>query len=296
LSDAELAGLVRRDEIDVLVDMAGHVGRRLLAFARRPAALQVTWLGYTGTTGLDTMDGLIADRFHVRPGEESCYSETVLRMPHDYICYGAPPHAPAVDPLPALTNGRVTFGCFNNPAKYSPQTLDTWAAILRRVPGSTLLLKYGGLNQPDAQNCLRRAFEQRGVAAERIHFVGWSSNEDTLRHYGRIDLALDTWPYSGGLTTCEALWMGVPVICCPGRGFASRHSTSHMTNAGYGQFVAENLEAYVELAVQWAGRLNELAVLRAGMREQVAGSALCDGPGFARDFLALLTQAYANKF
>lgn len=295
LSDAELARLVRRDEIDVLVDMGGHVGRRLLAFAQRPAALQVTWLGYTGTTGLEAMDGLIADRFHVRPGEESYYSETVLRMPHDYICYGAPPRAPHVEPLPALANGFITFGCFNNPAKYAPQVLDAWCEILRRVPNSQLLLKYGGLAQPDAQTWLRGEFTRRGVAGERIQLLGWSSNLDTMRQYGQVDVALDTWPYSGGLTTCEALWMGVPVVCSPGRGFASRHSTSHMTNAGYGQFVAENLAAYVELAVNRVHRLDELATLRAGMREQVAGSPLCDGPRFAKDFLTLLTRAHAAK-
>ncbi len=295
LSDEELAEQVRRDEIDVLIDMGGHVGRRLMVFARRPAPYQATWLGYTGTTGMEAMDGLIADRFHVRPGEESWYSETVLRMPHDYICYGAPTGVAPVEPLPALSAGQVTFGCFNNPAKYSPLILDAWSSILRRVPRSRLLLKYGGLNQPDAQRWLSGEFSRRGVAAERIVFEGWTLNLDVMKRYGVVDLALDSQPYSGGLTTCEALWMGVPVVCCPGRGFATRHSTSHMTNAGYGQFVAADVESYVDLAVQWAGRLEELAALRAGMREQVSKSALCDGPEFGRNFLTLLQQAWEAK-
>jgi predicted O-linked N-acetylglucosamine transferase (SPINDLY family) len=133
------------------------------------------------------------------------------------------------------------------------------------------------------------------VIGDRIEFQGRSSNLDTLRQYGHVDLALDTQPYSGGLTTCEALWMGVPVICCPGSGFASRHSTSHVTNAGYGQFVAENMEQYVEKAVEWADRLDELAIIRSQMREQVAISPLCDGPAFARDWLALVKQAWNAK-
>jgi len=163
------------------------------------------------------------------------------------------------------------------------------------VPDSRLLLKYGGLNQPDAQKWLQSEFNRRGVPAGRIQFVGWSSNLNTMMHYNQVDLALDTWPYSGGLTTCEALWMGVPVVCSPGQGFASRHSTSHMTNAGYGQFVAENLSAYIDLAVKCAGRRDELAALRSTMREQVNRSPLCDGATFGRDFLAMIHSAWDAK-
>jgi tetratricopeptide (TPR) repeat protein len=295
LSDQDLAEQVRRDEIDVLVDLGGHVGRRLLVFARRPAPLQLTWLGYVGTTGLTAMDGLIADRFHVRSGEESWYSETVLRMPHDYICYGTPHAELDVTPLPALKTGRVTFGCFNNPAKYSHALFDVWSSILPRVSNSRLLLKYNGLDQPELQVRLRAEFARRGIAGERIEFQGRSTNLDTMRQYGRVDLALDTQPYSGGLTTCEALWMGVPVICCPGRGFASRHAVSHVTNAGYGQFVAETSEGYIDKAVEWAQRVGELASIRSQMREQVARSPLCDGAGFARDWLGLVKNAYEMK-
>jgi predicted O-linked N-acetylglucosamine transferase (SPINDLY family) len=295
LADDELAHQVRRDEIDVLVDLGGHVGRRLLTFARRPAPLQVSWLGYVGTTGLAAMDGLIADRFHVCDGEERWCTESVLRMPHDYICYGPPPDAPPIAPLPALAVGHVTFGCFNNPAKYAAPILDTWGEILRRVPTARLLLKYGGLNQPDSERRFRRELAQRGVADHRILIDGWSTIVETMARYHQVDLALDTQPYSGGLTTCEALWMGIPVITCPGAGFASRHSTSHVTNAGYSQYVARDMAHYVELAVAWAGRLDELAVIRAQMRDRVSRSPLCDGPKFAKDFLALLREAWEFK-
>jgi protein O-GlcNAc transferase len=295
LTDDELAHRVRQDEIDVLVDLGGHVGRRLLTFARQPAALQVTWLGYVGTTGLSAMDGLIADRFHVREGEERCYTESVLRMPNDYICYGPPPHAPSIATLPALAMGYMTFGCFNNPAKYASPTLDAWGQMMRRVPTARLFLKYSGLDQPGSERRFRDELARRGVSENRILIEGWSDNVEAMARYNQVDLALDTQPYSGGLTTCEALWMGVPVITCPGAGFASRHSTSHMTNAGYSQFVARDMADYVELAVAWAGRLDELAAIRVQMREQISKSPLCDGPQFARDFLALLRTAWEEK-
>jgi predicted O-linked N-acetylglucosamine transferase (SPINDLY family) len=295
LSDEELAAQVLRDEIDVLVDLGGHVGRRLLAFARRPAPWQVTWLGYVGTTGLDTMDGLIADRFHVPPGEEAAYTETVLRMPHDYICYGPPEDAPPVGPLPALARGDWTYGCFNNPAKFHPGLFDLWAEILRRVPGARLLLKYGGLDQAPLQERIGRQFAARGVDPARLVFEGWSEHRGLLARYGEVDLALDPQPYSGGLTTCEALWMGVPVVTFPGRTFAGRHATSHLHHAGLAQFVARTPQEYVDLAVSWSQRPQELATLRAGLREQVRRSPLCDAAAFARDWLALLHQTLQQR-
>ncbi len=293
LSDEFLAKQIAYDQIDVLVDLMGHTGKRLLVFARKPAPLQVTWLGYVGTTGLVAMDGLIADRFHVRAGEERYYAEQVLRMPHGYACYAPPVEAPPVQALPALTNSYITFGCFNNAAKYSPRLLEAWAAILLRVPQSRMLLKTSGIDDPTVAARLRQFFSERGVGSERILIEGWSPPGELLAHYHRLDIALDTLPYSGGLTTCEALWMGVPVITCPGRTFAGRHSTSHLTNAGCGEFVAADLAGYVELAVQWANQVSELAKLRSRLREQVGQSPLCDAPRFAADFLQLLQTASA---
>ena len=252
LADEELAAQIRQDEIDILFDLMGHTGRRLMMFARKPAPLQVSWLGYVGTTGLAAMDCLLADRFHVRDGEEPWYCERIVRMPAGYVCYGPPRYSPEVPGLPALATGRVTFGCFNNPAKFSRGVLEAWSAILRRVPGAGLLLKYGGLDDVAVQDRLREQFASHGVAGDRIVLEGAAPHAELLAAYGRVDLALDTQPYSGGLTTCEALWMGVPVITWPGKTFAGRHSTSHLINAGYPQFVAEDANGYIELAVQWA--------------------------------------------
>ena len=253
--------------------------------------VQITWLGYVGTTGLSAMDYLLADRFHVREGEEAFYSEQILRMPHDYVCYSPPEDAPDVTLLPALAMGRVTFGCFNNAFKLGPAILDAWAQILLRVPSSQLLIKNRSLNQSELRNRLHAHFAQQGIPPQRVLLEGGSPHLELLAEYGRVDLALDTQPYSGGLTTCEALWMGVPVITFPGKSFAGRHSTSHLVNAGLEQFIAHDLGGYIELAVDWAGRVKELTALRSQMRSQLANSPLCNAKEFAGDLLSLLRQA-----
>jgi protein O-GlcNAc transferase len=295
LSAPELAQQIRDDRIDILVDLMGHTGDRLLVFARKPAPVQMTWLGYVGTTGVAAIDFLLADRYHVADGEESNYVESVLRMPHGYGCYAPPAGAPSPSHLPAMASDQVTFGSFNNPAKYSAGTLDCWAEVLRQVSDSQLLLKYKGLDDAMMQSRLRQEFSRRGVDPERILLEGQSPHSELLGQYSRVDMALDTQPYSGGLTTCEALWMGVPVITYPGNTFAGRHSMSHLMNAGYGQFVAKDGESYVNLAVEWAIRLDELASIRSQMRERVRQSLLCDGPRFARDFFDLLTRAWQSR-
>jgi protein O-GlcNAc transferase len=296
LSDDSVVNQIRMDEIDVLVDLMGHAGTRLLVFARQSAPMQVTWLGYVGTTGLVSMNFLLADWFHVRAGEEHNYVENVLRLPNGYACYGPPARAPEVNCLPALAAGCITYGCLNNLTKYTPRLLDTWAAILLQVPGSRLLLKYGALGDPGVRASVLQLFADRGITNDRILIEGGGPHAEFLAAYNRIDLALDTQPYSGGLTTCEALWMGVPVITFPGQTFAGRHTTSHLSNAGYPEFIAPDLPGYIELAVHWANRPNDLATIRSQMRDKVRASPLCDAATFARDFLNLLTQAYHSKF
>lgn len=286
---------VRNDEIDVLIDLMGHTGSRLDVFAARAAPVQLTWLGYVGTTGLPQMDYLLADRFHVRPGEESAYVERVLRMPHGYACYHPLVEAPPVSPLPALTQGVFTFGSFNNPAKFNAPLFAAWAEILRAVPASRLLLKYGGLEHPHIQANIRAKFARQGIEPNRIQFAGWTSPRDLFACYRHVDLALDTQPYSGGVTTCESLWMGVPVITFPGQTFASRHSTSHLSNAGYPQYVAGDLPAYRELAVTWANRPIELAAIRNSMRSQLQASPLGNARQFAANFIAMIHELVAAR-
>ncbi len=313
LTAEQLAAQIRADEIDILVDLMGHTSGALLAFAYRPAPLQVSWLGYVGTTGLQAMDCLLADAFHVRPGEEASYTERVLRMPHGYACYGPPDYAPEVNELPALRTGMVTFGCFNNPAKFSPGIVQAWGEILRRVPTSRLLLKYFGLDDRETQRRIRSQFEAAGIEAGRIVMEGGSEHAEVMASYQRVDLALDTQPYSGGLTTCEALWMGVPVVTFPGKTFAGRHSTSHVINAGLGViggapgagllpaewmgngFIAQDRTGYIDLAVGWANRVDELGRVRAHLRERMRQSPLCDAQKFAEDFWNVLREAWLQR-
>lgn len=291
-SDEQVAEQIRTDRIHILFDLAGHFGERFTLFARKPAPVQITWLGYAGTTGLKAMDYLLADRFHVPSGDEQYYAERVLRMPHGYACYRPPANAPAVGPLPALITGRATFGCLNNPAKYSAKLLDAWGIILRELPTAQLLLKFGGLEQQSVRSRLLGEFQQRGIDPSRLLIEQSSPHLEALDTYNRIDLALDTQPYSGGLTTCEALWMGVPVVTFSGRTFAGRHSTSHLMNAGLGQFVAADWPSYIALAVHWARHPDELAQVRSSLRGQIGKSPLCDATGFAVNLTDLLEKCW----
>lgn len=289
--DDELAALMRHDEVDVLIDLMGHTGRRLPLLARKPVPLQVTWLGYAGTTGVAAIDYLIADRFHVRPGEESWYQEAVLRLPHSYAIYGPPPYLPAVNALPAKAGGQFTFGCLNNPAKFTPKLLNAWAEILKRAENSRLFLQFAGLGEKDIQAPIRQRMIDQGIPPDRLRFSGTATHPEFLAAYNEIDLALDTQPYSGGVTTCEAPWMGVPVVTCPGNTFAGRHSTSYLTSAGLGEFVAADLTGYIDLAVSWANRVDELGELRATLRERAAASPIADAKQFAQDFVSMISQA-----
>jgi predicted O-linked N-acetylglucosamine transferase (SPINDLY family) len=296
MGDEPLAEQIRADRIDILFDLAGHTAEnRLLVFARKPAPIQITWAGYVGTTGLEAMDYLLADRWEVPPEAEPYYAERVLRMPDGYVCYDPPAYAPRVGPLPAGGTGAhpgVTFGSFNHPLKFTPRVVACWARILHRLPQARLVLKYRGLDDPDAQARLWKLFAGEGIAARRVELSGGCSHDEFLGWYNRIDIALDPFPYGGGLTTCEALWMGVPVVTCPGETFASRHSLSHLSNVGLKETIARDLDEYVALAVSLAEDLPRLAALRAGLRERMARSPLCDGKRFAANLAELLRRVW----
>lgn len=292
-SDERLAEQIREDQIDILFDLAGHTsGNRLLVFARKPAPIQITWMGYVGTTGLTAIDYLIADRHEIPFDTESDYQEQILRMPDGYVCFDPPSYAPPVSSLPALEQDFVTFGSFNNPAKLTAAVIEVWAKILQRVPHSRLVLKYRGMSDLVVSGRMADLFASHGIDAGRVEFLGKSPHTQLLAEYGRIDLALDSFPYSGGLTTCEALWMGVPVVTCPGETFASRHSLSHLSNVGLTETIAGDFDEYVELAVGLAQDLDRLAAIRARLREQVAVSPLCDGPRFAANLIDRLRQVW----
>ena len=295
LDHERLAEQIRADRIDILFDLAGHLDRnRLLVFARKPAPVQITWAGCAGTSGLAAMDFILADRYVIPSQLEANYSEKVLWMPDGYVCYDPPEYAPALAPLPAVAAGYPTFGCFNNPAKINEQVVEAWARILHRVSPSRLVLKYKGMNARSAAEDLAGEFASRGIDPRRVTCLGYSPHAQLLAAYHGIDLALDPFPYSGCLTTCEALWMGVPVVTCPGETFVSRYSLSHLSNVGLTETIARDVDEYVELAVSLASDLPRLESMRAGLRERMAVSRLCDGQQFAANFVALLQAAWRS--
>jgi protein O-GlcNAc transferase len=259
-----------------------------LTFARKPAPIQITWIGYEGTTGLEAMDYILADRHTIPPGQEAFYREQVLRLPDGYVCCDPPATAPLPGSLPAATNGYVRFGSFHSPSKINPRVVEVWAKVLERVPRSRLVLKYRGLGDPLVRERYAGLFAGCGLAAERLEFEPQSEYAEYLAAYRRIDIALDPFPFGGGITTCDALWMGVPVVTYAGETFAGRHSLSHLTNVGLTETIAATLDEYVEIAAGLAGDLPRLGTLRAGLRERMAASPLCDGKRFAENFAAAL--------
>jgi predicted O-linked N-acetylglucosamine transferase (SPINDLY family) len=296
ISDQKLAEQIRADRVDVLFDLAGHTARnRMLVFARKPAPVQITWIGYEGTTGLAAMDYLLADRWVVPQGAEPYYREKVLRMPDGYLCYDPPQAAPPEGPPPSLAKGSATFGSFNNLAKITPEVVAVWAKILRRVPHARLVLKYRGLGDPMVQRRYFDLFAAQGVQPQRLQLQSSSPYAEYLAAYQQVDVALDPFPFSGSITTCEALWMGVPVVTCPGETFASRHTLSHLANLGLTEMVARDCDQYVELAVSLAADVSRLAELRAGLRPRMAASPLCDGKRFTRGLASLLRDLWEAR-
>lgn len=293
MTDADLANEITAAKIDILLDMSGHTsGHKLGAFARKPAPVQMTWLGYVGSTGLPTMDYIIADRWHAPSGHEPAGPEKYLRLDDGYACFDPPADIGEVTPLPALKNGYVTFGCLNNATKLNPDVITSYATILKQTPGSRLMLAFRGLDDAGVKTRLLSLFQRHGIDTARIDIRGYSKRPKFLANYNDIDIALDTFPYSGGLTTCEALWMGVPVVTFSGRTFAGRHATSYMSNAGLIDFVASTRTDFEGLATQKAADLESLAKLRAGLRAKLSASPICDGKRFAESFEKAMRAAW----
>ena len=287
LGDAQLAEAVRADGIDVLVDLAAHSGHnRMLTFARKPAPVQVTYLAYCSTTGQDAIDYRVTDRFLDPPGEASCYTETSLQLPHCYWCYSAPPLGRA---MTERLVGPPTFGCLNNFAKVTDATLALWTRLLARVPEARLLVYARA--EPHRER-VRRALRGAGLDEARAAFVGYQSLADYLDTYREIDIALDPHPYGGGTTSCDALWMGVPVVTLAGRTAVSRAGTTLLRNVGLDDLVAHSAEQYVELAADLIRDAERLAELRRELRARLEASPVMDARLFARDFEAVLRTGW----
>jgi protein O-GlcNAc transferase len=295
LSDEAAVELIKQDDIDLLVDLSGHTsGNRLLMFSRKPAPVQMTYLGYSNTTGVATIDYRITDQFVDPEGiSDAMYSEALLRMPHSLWCYRPPMPMPDVNTLPALTHGKTTFASVSNFTKVNRRIIELWAQILANTPNSELLI--AGAPAGETQTRVLGQFESHGVDATRIQFVGKVNYDDYLALYQRMDIVLDTFPYAGGTTTCESLWMGVPVVTLAGKSGVSRAGVSLLSTVGLADLIANTPEQYVSIAADLAHDTPRLATLRAGLRDQMRNSPLMDERNFARAYESLLVGAYARS-
>jgi protein O-GlcNAc transferase len=290
LSDRELAALIRLDQVDILLDLTMHMeGSRLLVFAQKPAPVQMTYLAYPTSTGMETMDYRLTDDALDPPGADlSVYTEKPLRLA-SYWCYPAPDAAPPAGPPPAPAAGQVTFSCLNNFAKVSPQVLRTWTRILQALPDARLFLHAPpGSHRQRVHDTLAGA----GIAPERCEFFGFLPFGDYLALHHRIDIALDPFPYAGGTTSCDALYMGVPLVTLAGPTALSREGVSLVTAAGLPELIAESAEAYVEKAVRLAEDGARMEQLRRTLRERMTRSALMNGRAFLRDFQTTMRRAW----
>jgi predicted O-linked N-acetylglucosamine transferase (SPINDLY family) len=294
LDDAAAANLIRSDGIDILVDLSGHTkGNRLLVFARQPAPLQVSYLGYLYTTGMQAVGFGITDAHIDPPGIADAYhQERLLRLPHSLWCFNPPAGMPEPGPLPALARGHVTFGSFNHLAKINEEVRLLWARLLQSVPGSRLLM----LGVPAGESCdkLRATFARQGISAERLEIHGMLDYAQYLEVCRKADIALDPFPYNGGTTTCDSLWMGVPVITLAGSSGQARAGVSLLSAVDLRELIAQTGEEYLAIARALAADLDGLSALRSGMRARMRASPLMDAAGFARDLEAVYREIWRD--
>jgi protein O-GlcNAc transferase len=292
LNDRQLADLIRSHQIDILVDLAGHTSdNRLLTFARKPAPVQVTYLGYPTTTGLTTIDYRLTDSIADPPGADEFYTEKLIRLPNGFFVYGDDPTKPLDPMLPADRTGVFTFGSFNSFTKINDPTLEAWANILRAVPNSRLLMKARPVENPSTRQKLLAFFKDRGITTDRLDLRPWVTMPEHIALLGSgIDLMLDTFPYNGHTTSCQCLWMGVPVVTRSGNTFRSRVGETILLHLDLSDFIARDFEEYQHIAIALATDLTRLRSLRPLLRERMIASPLCDARGFTR----ALEEAYQS--
>ena len=284
MGDDDAADLVASHRVDVLVDLNGHTGEsRLALFARRPARTQVSWLGYWATTGLSEIDFLLADPYCNPAGTKEWFSEEIYKLPDTRLCMSVPtPSRPlTVEPLPALKRGSITFGCYQQVRKITPEVMEAWSRILARLPDATLRLQTHQLAHADVREALARKMRDAGMDLDRITMQLPTGMDDYLASHHEVDILLDTFPYTGGTTTALGLWMGVPTLTLDGDTMLARQGAAMLRCLGLEEWVARDVDGYVEQACAWAGRLPALAKLRQGLRPLALRSPLFDARTFA---------------
>lgn len=292
-SDEEVARKIHELGIDILVDLSGHTAyNRLASFALRPAPVSATWIGYFHSTGLEGIDYFVTDPHTSPRGCGQQFSETPVVLPHTRFCYSPPDYVPEPAPPPVLENGYITFGCFNRLEKLVDPVLATWAKLLAALPESRLLLKAGSLDNEKMATHIRDRFAQLGIGSDRLELRGRSDHAEMFAEYGDVDIALDPFPFNGGMTTLEALWMGVPVVTWAGHGVVSRQTYSALANVGLTELAFPDLESYVAGAIQLAGDRQRLSSVRAGLRQRMRESPICQPERFAHDLEALYRRMW----
>ncbi len=293
MNDDAAAQRIHADGIHVLLDLSGHTaGNRLPVFARKPAPLQVSWLGYFATTGLGEMDYLIADSTGVRATEFAQFTEAICYLPETRLCFTPSPSSPDVAPPPVIRNGHITFGCFQNILKINDGVLAAWARILAALPDARLRMQCRELGYPSSRELFKARMRAQGINDAQVALYGRVERHAYLAAYDDIDIVLDTFPYPGGTTTCEALWMGVPTLTLSGDSLLARQGASLLTAAGMPDWIATDEAAYLAQASARAGNVAALSRLREGMRDRVRQSPLFDAPRFARHFEDALWQMW----
>lgn len=293
ISDENLARRVREDGVDILIDISGHTANnRLPLFAWKPVPVQISWLGYFATTGVAAIDYVLADPWVLPSSDEGNFIEKIWHLPETRLCFTPPDVNVAVSPLPALSSGRITFGCFNNLAKITESVVALWAKVMHAVPNSCLFLKAKQLNEASVRDDVINRFASYGIGVDRLILDGFSPRKEYLAAYHRVDIALDPFPYTGGTTSVEGLWMGVPVLTLAGERFLSRQGVGLLMNAGLSEWIASDCDDYISRAVFHAGNLSRLATLRSGLRQQVLASALFDTQRFGLHFEAELREMW----
>jgi protein O-GlcNAc transferase len=297
MSDERVLELVLSDGIDILVDLSGHTANnRLGLFSRRGAPVQVTYLGYPDTTGVGEMDYRLSDAIADPVGEaDAYYTEELLRLPGCFVCYGPRTGAVEVGELPSVSVGHVTFGSFNNASKLNGEVVKLWSRVLASVPGSRLMLKAKGFSDGGTRDYFAELFAREGIERERLEFIGWvEGTGGHLALYSRVDIGLDPYPYNGTTTTCEALWMGVPVLTLSGQVHASRVGESVLSAVDLQELVARTPDEYVAKAVALAGDLERMGDLRRGMRSRLESSSLLDADKFSRTLETTYRRIWEN--
>ena len=295
LDDDKAAQKIYGDGIHILIDLSGHTAKnRLPIFARKPAPIQISWLGYFASTGLPEIDYILGDPYVTPLTDADHFVETIWQLPETYLCFTPPDDELAVAPLPASTNGFITFGCFNNLARMTDEVVAVRAAILHAVPESKLFLKDKQLDHEAGRRRVLSRFAAFDIEANRLVLKGKSSRIQYFSCYNRVDIALSPFPYGGGTTSVEGLWMGVPVIAKKGNHFLSHLGECIAHNSGLSDWIAVDNEDYVKKAVAFSSDLQSLSALRRGMREQILNTPLLDAPRFARHLEEAL-RAMRNK-